>query len=185
MPPSSPGLPRSRRRLVMSSHREAPEISKDPVADNTDLYAFVDPNDASKVTIIANYIPLEEPAGGPNFFQFGDDVLYEIKIDNDGDARADVTYQFRFKTRITNPETFLYNTGPIMSLTSPSWNVRQTYTVTRVTREEEDDDREFRVLGSDLISPPVRIGPPSPPRPPGRAHPAIPPPSRGGEGLPR
>ncbi|TMC76678.1 MAG: DUF4331 domain-containing protein, partial [Chloroflexi bacterium] len=66
----------------MSSHREAPEISKDPVADNTDLYAFVDPGDSSKVTILANYIPLEEPAGGPNFFQFGDDVLYEIKIDN-------------------------------------------------------------------------------------------------------
>src|SRR5712691_8188343 len=138
----------------MSSHREAPEISKDPVADNTDLYAFVDPNDRSKVTIIANYIPLEEPAGGPNFFQFGDDVLYEIKIDNDGDARADVTYQFRFKTRITNPETFLYNTGPITSLTSPSWTLRQTYTVARVSRqdeEEEDDDRELRVLGSDLI----------------------------------
>jgi len=71
----------------MSSHREAPEISKDPVADNTDLYAFVDPVDPTKVTILANYIPLEDPAGGPNFYQFGDDVLYEIKIDNDGDAR--------------------------------------------------------------------------------------------------
>ena len=82
----------------MSSHREAPEISKDPVADNTDVYAFVDPIDPTKVTLIANYIPFEEPAGGPNFFQFGDDVLYEIKIDNDGDARADVVYQFRFKT---------------------------------------------------------------------------------------
>src|SRR5256885_16736426 len=90
----------------MSSHREAPEISKDPVADNTDLYAFVDPNDSSKVTIIANYIPLEEPAGGPNFFQFGDDVLYEIKIDNDGDAIEDVTYQFRFRTILGNPNTF-------------------------------------------------------------------------------
>jgi len=62
----------------MSSHREAPTISKDPVADNTDLYAFVDPVDTSKVTILSNFIPLEEPAGGPNFFQFGDDVLYEI-----------------------------------------------------------------------------------------------------------
>src|SRR5256712_14193743 len=107
MPPSSPDLPRSQRRLVMSSHREAPEISKDHVADNTDLYAFVDPNDASKVTIIANYIPLEEPAGGPNFFQFGDDVLYELKIDNDGDAIEDVTYQFRFRTILGNPTTFL------------------------------------------------------------------------------
>jgi len=146
----------------MSSHREAPEISKDPVADNTDLYAFVDPGDSSKVTILANYIPLEEPAGGPNFFQFGDDVLYEIKIDNDGDARADVTYQFRFKTRISNPETFLYNTGPITSLTSPSWNMRQTYTVTRVMGRD-DDGSARRVLGTDLISPPVRIGPRSTP----------------------
>ena len=146
----------------MSSHREAPEISKDPVADNTDLYAFVDPGDSSKVTILANYIPLEEPAGGPNFFQFGDDVLYEIKIDNDGDARADVTYQFRFKTRISNPETFLYNTGPITSLTSPSWNMRQTYTVTRVMGRD-DGGSARRVLGTDLISPPVRIGPRSTP----------------------
>jgi len=151
----------------MSSHREAPEISKDPVADNTDVYAFVDPNDPTKVTLIANYIPFEEPAGGPNFFQFGDDVLYEIKIDNDGDARADVVYQFRFKTTITNPATFLYNTGPITALDSASWNLRQTYSVTRVVvghnDEDDDDERERRILGADLKSPPVRIGPRSTP----------------------
>ena len=68
----------------MSSHREAPEISKDPVADNTDIYAFVSPDRPDTVTIITNYIPLEDPAGGPNFFEFGDDVLYRINIDNDG-----------------------------------------------------------------------------------------------------
>ena len=151
----------------MSSHREAPEISKDPVADNTDVYAFVDPNDPTKVTLLANYIPFEEPAGGPNFFQFGDDVLYEIKIDNDGDARADIVYQFRFKTRITNPATFLYNTGPITSLTGASWNLRQSYSVTRVVvghnDEDDDEEREKRVLGADLASPPVRIGPRSTP----------------------
>ena len=73
----------------MSSHREAPEISKDPVADSADLYAFVSPDNPSTVTIIANYVPLQQPAGGPNFYEFGDDVLYEIHIDNDGDARAD------------------------------------------------------------------------------------------------
>src|SRR6266852_3339063 len=78
----------------MSSHREAPEISKDPVADSTDLYAFVSPDQAGNVTLIANYVPLEEPAGGPNFYEFGDDVLYEIHIDNDGDALAEITYQF-------------------------------------------------------------------------------------------
>jgi hypothetical protein len=161
----------------MSSHREAPEISKDPVADNTDVYAFVDPIDPTKVTLIANYIPFEEPAGGPNFFQFGDDVLYEIKIDNDGDARADIVYQFRFTTRITNPSTFLYNTGPITSLTTPSWNLRQTYTVTRVVvghnDENDDDERERRVLGTDLASPPVRIGPRSTPDYPALANAAI------------
>ena len=80
-----------------SSHREAPLISGDPKVDATDLYAFVSPDDASKVTLIANYIPFEEPAGGPNFFSFDDNALYEIKIDNNGDARPDVTYQFQFK----------------------------------------------------------------------------------------
>src|SRR2546429_4481838 len=118
----------------MSSHREAPEISKDPVADSTDLYAFVSPDRPDNVTIIANYVPLEEPAGGPNFYEFGNDVLYEIHIDNDGDALADVTYQFRFTTRVSNPNSFLYNTGPITSLTSPNWNRRQFYTITKVDR---------------------------------------------------
>src|SRR5205823_7093525 len=148
----------------MSSHREAPTISKDPVADNTDLYAFVDPVDPSKVTILANFIPLEEPAGGPNFFQFGDDVLYEILIDNNGDGKADVAYQFRFRTVTTNPGTFLYNTGPIGSLTDPNWNVRQFYTVTKVTSlGEDEDDKNRTILGKDLPSPPVNVGPRSTP----------------------
>src|ERR1700727_2313993 len=114
----------------MSSHREAPEISKDPVADSTDVYAFVSPDDPSTVTLIANYIPLEGPAAGPNFYEFGDDVLYEINIDNNGDGYADVTYQFRFDTRLTTPSSFLYNTGPITSLNSANWNSKQFYSVT-------------------------------------------------------
>ena len=116
----------------MSSHREAPEISKDPVADNTDTYAFISPDKPDTVTIISNYIPLEDPAGGPNFFEFGDDVLYKINIDNDGDGKADVSYEFRFTTKIKNPNTFLYNTGPIASLTDPNFNRPQTYCVTEV-----------------------------------------------------
>jgi hypothetical protein len=143
----------------MSSHREAPAISKDPVADNTDLYAFVSPDDDSKVTILANYIPLEEPAGGPNFFLFGDDVLYEIKIDHDGDSKEEIVYQFRFKTEIGNPETFLYNTGPIDSLTSSAWNVRQVFSVTRLRKRSP----RKKVLGEGLISPPANIGPRSTP----------------------
>src|SRR5450432_1815513 len=77
-----------RRGSDMSSHREAPEISKDPVADSTDLYAFVSPDAPDTVTIIANYVPLQGPAGGPNFYEFGNDVLYTINIDNDNDGDA-------------------------------------------------------------------------------------------------
>jgi hypothetical protein len=141
----------------MSSHREAPEISKDPVADNTDVYAFVSPDDPSTVTLIANFIPLEGPAGGPNFYEFGDDVLYEIHIDNDGDADDDITYQFRFQTNLRNPNTFLYNTGQIGSLDDPNWNKRQFYSVTRVKRGKAT------VVAEALSCPPCNIGPLSTP----------------------
>ncbi len=142
----------------MSSHREAPEISKDPVADNTDVYAFVSPDRPDTVTLITNYIPLEDPAGGPTFYEFGDDVLYEIHVDNDGDGVADITYQFRFQTEMRNPDTFLYNTGPITGLNSPTWNRRQFYTVTRV-----DQNNRVTMLGERLASPPCNIGPRSTP----------------------
>jgi hypothetical protein len=141
----------------MSSHREAPEISKDPVADSTDVYAFVSPDRPSTVTLIANYIPLEAPAGGPNFYEFGDDVLYAIHIDTNGDGAADITYQFQFTTRLRNPDTFLYNTGPIRSLNSPNWNSRQFYTVTRVAGGLSQP------LGTGLACPPCNIGPLSTP----------------------
>src|SRR6266852_1788213 len=86
-----------------SSHREAPLISNDPQADSTDVYAFVSPDRPDSVTIIASWIPFENPAGGPNFYRFGDNVLYEIKIDNNGDGVEDVTYQFRFTSAVRNP----------------------------------------------------------------------------------
>src|ERR1700734_3652668 len=89
----------------MSSHREAPETSKDPVADSTDVYAFVSPDHPDTVTLIANYIPFEEPAGGPNFYEFGDDVLYEINIDNSGDGQAGINYQFLFQTQPRDPRS--------------------------------------------------------------------------------
>ena len=137
----------------MSSHREAPEISKDPVADNTDLYAFVSPDFPDKVTLIANFIPLESPDGGPNFYEFGDDVAYRINIANRGKARPDIVYEFRFRTVVRNPETFLYNTGRITSITDTTWNRPQYYSV---SRREGDDDAV--VLGHDLTVPPVNIG---------------------------
>src|ERR1700679_2790304 len=111
----------------MSSHREAPAIAKDPAADSTDVYAFVSPDAPDTVTIIANYVPFQDPDGGPNFFEFGaktvvgtaapvgDDVLYQIHIDNSGTGIPSITYQFEFTTIITDPSTFLYATGPIPS----------------------------------------------------------------------
>ncbi len=152
----------------MSSHREAPGTSKDPVADNTDTYAFVSPDQPDTVTLISNYIPLEEPPGGPNFFEFGDDVLYEIHIDNDGDGDSDITYQFRFNTQTRNPNSFLYNTGQITSISSPNWNRPQFYSVTRV-----DGKGHSTVLASNLASPPCNIGPRSTPNYEGLAAMAV------------
>jgi hypothetical protein len=150
----------------MSSHREAPAISQDPVADNADTYAFVSPDDPTTVTIITNYVPLESPPGGPNFFEFGDDVLYSIFIDNDGDTFPNVTYQFRFRTTFQNPDTFLYNTGPIGSLDDPNWNKRQLYSV-HVIHSHHDENHERDgggdLLGENLACPPCNVGPRSTP----------------------
>ncbi len=142
----------------MSSHREGPAISQDPVADNADTYAFVSPDDPTTVTIITNYVPLQGPPGGPNFFEFGDDVLYSIYVDNDGDALPEIEYQFRFRTTLQNEDTFLYNTGPIGSLTDPNWNKRQLYSVSVVRGKGR-----AAVLGTDLACPPCNIGPRSTP----------------------
>ncbi len=142
----------------MSSHREAPEISKDPVADSTDVYAFVSPDRPDTVTIIANYVPLQDPASGPNFFEFGDDVQYDIHIAPDlGDARDEIVYSFRFSTRVPNPDTFLYITGPVTSLDSPSYNRPQTYSVTRRSRQRS------RTQATGLRVPPCNVGPRSTP----------------------
>lgn len=144
----------------MSSHREAPGISKDPVADNTDTYAFVTPGDT--VTIVTNYLPAQSPAGGPNFYEFGDDVLYEVHVDVDGDGRPDVTYRFRFETTVTNPDTFLYNTGPVTALDSPTWIRRQHYRVSRIDRRPGRGGRET-VIATGVPCPPCNIGPRSTP----------------------
>ena len=136
----------------MSSHREAPAISKDPVADNTDTYAFVSPDDSGTVTIIANYLPLEAPFGGPNFFEFGSDVRYRINIDNNGDGEPDIVYEFAFETLVGNPDSFLYNTGPIDSIDSPNWNRKQVYSVTRIS------NGRARVLAEGLACPPCNVG---------------------------
>src|SRR5262249_15273681 len=132
-----------------SSHREAQLISMDPMAGNTDLYAFVTPEPGAPKsgTMIASYIPLQAPASGPYFPAFDDTVSYELHIDNDGDGEEDLTYQFRCQTITRNPDTFLYNTGPIKSLDDPNWNRPQTYEVTLVRASHGNSTRQ-EVLGT-------------------------------------
>lgn len=92
--------------VFASSHREAPLIANDPLADNTDLYAFKSPNDPNSITIIANYVPLQVPHGGPNYYSFGQNIRYEIHIENDGTAGDDITYRFTFSQTNEDPTTF-------------------------------------------------------------------------------
>jgi hypothetical protein len=139
----------------MSSHREAPEISQDPVADSTDVYAFISPDSPDKVTLIANYVPLQQPASGPNFFEFGNDVLYEIHVDNNGDGEADVSFEFQFHTVLTDTganDTFLYNTGQIKNLTDTTWNRKQFYSVTKKV------GKHSTTLAKNLPCPPCNVG---------------------------
>jgi hypothetical protein len=144
-----------------SSHREAPLIALDQTADNTDVYAFVSPDRANTVTVLANFIPLEEPSNGPNFYRFDDNVLYQIRFDNNGDAAVDLALEFRFRTVINNGDTFLYNTNTIDNLADPDWNVKQFMDVQARIRQ----GASFTTfsLGTNLPTPPVNIGPRSTP----------------------
>jgi hypothetical protein len=148
-------------QMFASSHREAPLITEDPTMDNTDVYVFRSPDAPDTVTIIANYIPLEEPANGPNFYNFTPAGIYEIHIDNNGDAKEDITYQFQFRTDVRNPNTFLYNVGPVLTLDSANLNVRQFYTVSRITGARRGG--AMTSMGSAFQVAPPNIGPKSTP----------------------
>ncbi|MGI9119759.1 MAG: DUF4331 domain-containing protein [Acidimicrobiales bacterium] len=136
-----------------SSHREAPLISKDPVADNTDVYAFVPPDAPNTVALISNWEGFQEPGGGPNYFEFGDDVLYKIYVDNNGDAIEDVTYEFRFSTRLAQPNTFFYGVGPITSPNDRDMSRPQTYTVTKVQGGQRT------TMATNVPTAPSNVGP--------------------------
>ena len=149
----------------MSSHREAPQISQDPVADSTDLYAFRSPDKPGTVTLIANYIPLQAADGGPNFYEFGEDVTYDINIDNKGTGKPSITYRFKFATTNHIPTSFLYNDGPITSLTgkgAAAWNRRQNYTLTRLDWTDGAVSKTT-TLATGIPCPPCNIGPLSTP----------------------
>lgn len=144
--------------LGASSHREAPLISSDPDADATDFYMFVSPDAQDTVTLIANYIPFSAPEGAPNFNAFSPNVLYEINLDTVGDGEAHVTYQFQFSPlqRNNGGASFLYNTGPVTSLSDADLHVTQSYTVTEVVRYGASTTSE--VIATGLPVPPPNIG---------------------------
>ncbi|HEV2757198.1 MAG TPA: DUF4331 domain-containing protein [Actinomycetota bacterium] len=121
-----------------SSHREAPLTSADPQVDNTDLYAFTSPANPSAVTFVSNWIPFEEPAGGPNFYSFAEGVRYDVNVSNDGDAAPEIVYRWKFTDHYRNPNTFLYNTGPVTSLDDADLNFHQTYDLVKVRPGRND-----------------------------------------------
>jgi hypothetical protein len=131
-----------------SSHREAPLTAADPQIDGTDLYAFVSPDNAKTVTLISNWIPFEGSDAGPNFYTFAPGVRYDINIDNNGDAKPDVIYRWVFRDTYKNPKTFLYNTGPVNSLTDATLNYAQHYTLTEIR-----GNRAHALVADGIVAP--------------------------------
>jgi hypothetical protein len=141
-----------------SSHREAPNTANDPTADDTDVYAFTADDAPGSLTVVANWIPFEDPAGGPNFYNFDPQARYYINVDNTGDGAYDVRYRFQFRTRIRNPNSFAAATPEVTSLDDENLNVRQTYTV---TKERYRRGRLVRanVIARNIPAVPSNIGP--------------------------
>src|SRR4051794_17586094 len=108
--------------VLGSSHREAPGTQKDPTADNTDVYAFTAPDAPHDLTVVANWIPFEDPAGGPNFGKLDPAAHYYIKVDNTGDGYEDVAYRFTFHNRFRHPNSFLYAAPTVNDISSPNLN---------------------------------------------------------------
>ncbi len=133
--------------VIASSHREAPLISTDPLADNTDLYAFRSPCDTNKIVLIANYIPFEHPAGGPNYITFGENIRYEIHIENDGTTGDDITYRFTFTHVNQDPTTFF-------NIRLGQENIKTTY----ICEKSINGGAFSTIVASGTVAPP-NIGP--------------------------
>src|SRR5215210_703352 len=134
-------------KAIASSHREAPLISNDPLADNTDVYAFRSPQDTTKVILIANYIPFEHPAGGPNWYTFGENIRYEIHVDNNGTPGDDIVYRFTFQQANQDSSTFFR-----IRLGKENW--KTTYTL-----ERSINGGAFVAIVTNGVVPPPNIGP--------------------------
>jgi hypothetical protein len=141
-----------------SSHREAPLSSIDPTGDDTDVYAFTANDAPGALTVVSNWIPFEDPAGGPNFYSFDPKAHYYVNIDNTGDGAYDVRYEFAFKTRVLNRNSFLYALPGVSGIRDPKLNVQQSYTVTRETYRG-GRLRSEKVLGRGIPVAPNNAGP--------------------------
>jgi hypothetical protein len=130
----------------------------DPTADDTDVYAFTAPDSPGDLTVVANWIPFEDPAGGPNFYRFDDRADYYVNVDNTGDGVYDVRYRFKFKTKVRNKQSFLYALPGVRSISDPKLNVVQTYTVTRETYRG-GRKRSERVVARHVPVAPNNVGP--------------------------
>src|SRR5262249_12660584 len=150
-----------------SSHSEAPGTAKDRLADDTDLWAWVAPDAPNAVTLVGGWVPLLEPAAGPNFYSFDDEASYYVNIDNVGDAQDHIRFEFEFTTERSNGNTFLYNTGVVTSLDDPDLNVRQFYKLTRI-----DDGVETVLIDKAQVAP-QNVGPKSMPNYAAPAQPAV------------
>src|SRR6266480_2336636 len=136
-----------------SSHREAPLTSIDPTADDTDLYAFTANDAPGALTVVANWIPFEDPAGGPNFYRFDDRAHYYINVDNTGDGKYDIRYEFKFKTKVRNKNSFLYALPGVESFNDPKLNVVQRYDITREIYRKGKLRRETRIAHNLPVAP--------------------------------
>jgi hypothetical protein len=144
---------------IGSSHREAPNTALDPTGDDTDVYAFTASDAPKALTVVANWIPLEDPAGGPNFFRFDDRAHYYINVDNTGDGRYDIRYEFKFKTKTRNKSSFLYALPGVQSFKDPKLNVVQTYRITRETYNGKGRKTGEKVVAKNLPVAPNDAGP--------------------------
>ena len=137
---------------IGSSHREAPNISLDPTADNTDVYAFTAKDAPDALTVVANWIPGEVPANGPNFFRFDDRARYYIHIDNTGDGKQDVSYRFVFDSKV-NPDSYLQAFPGVESIDDPKLYQRQTYDIIRETHRSNGTTKEKRIANNLQVAP--------------------------------
>src|ERR1700759_935249 len=144
--------------VLGSSHREAPRIMLDPSADNTDLYAFTAPDAPGKLTIVSNWVPFENPAGGPYFGKLDPEARYYVKIDNTGDGVEDVAYRWQFKNTFRNPHSFLYAAPTVDSIHSPNLNFLQTYDLYRETYQHGKEVAD-RKLAANVPVAPDNVGP--------------------------